>query len=143
MKNFTLTKIDIYKLYFFIFIAVLIYVLSMIILVKTIVFILPNFEYVNWLFIITSIIYGHFAYTYSFDKTSQEIQIIINPKKININDNIIQIDDIRKIYLKGNPFSFYPKIIFLLTDKKKLVFRLSKDDKDYLEFINWVNQTKL
>lgn len=142
MKVYTLDKVNINKLYFYGAVGVLVYILMMILVIYLIIKVFPEFKYVGMLFVFSSLFFGNYIYKFSYKKSTVKIQIQFNNKKIVINNEEILIENIKQIFIKSYKFSFYPRIIFNMINDVNIVFRVSKYDKDYYEFVKRLKEMK-
>lgn len=128
MKIYTVEKVNLRKLYLYVILGVLIYSLLMILLISLITLFFPDFNNVGLLFILTALVFGNYIYKFSYSKSSEQTQIKLNDKKIIIEENEILLADLKSIKFKGAKFNYYPNLIIELIDRKKINFRVTKNN---------------
>jgi len=130
MKIYTIEKVNLSKLYLYVFLGTLIYSLLIILLIKLIILFFPNFSNVNSVLIIVAILFVNYSFNWLVSKSSQKMQIKLNEKKIVFEENELLLTDLTGIKFKGSRFNYYPQIIIELVDKSKIKFRMTKN-KDF------------
>ncbi|MFY7937950.1 MAG: hypothetical protein ACOVOQ_11270 [Flavobacterium sp.] len=134
MKIYTIEKVNLRKLYLYVFMGVLIYSLLMILLIRLITIFIPDFSYVNLVFVIVAIFFVNYSFNWAYSKSLKRIQIKLNDKKIVFEENEVLLIDLTRIKFRGLRFNYYPKLIIELVDKRKIKFRMTKN-KDFDKFI--------
>lgn len=107
-----------------------------------IVKVFPSFNYMEILFISYSLIAGHFIFKYSHQKSRKILNVRFNKNEIFFEDIVINVNEVKNIYVKKLVFYYYPKITIELINKQKINFRIDKNEKDYDDFITKINSLK-
>lgn len=128
MKIYTVEKVNLRKLYLFVILGMLIYSLLMILIISLITLFFPDFSSLNLVFIIVGLFFVNYSFNYAYSKSSEKTQIKLNDKKIIIEENEILLADLKSIKFKGAKFNYYPKLIIELIDRKKINFRVTKNN---------------
>lgn len=129
MRVISIKKINLFKLYFFATIGLLIFVPIMLLSIVSITKIFPRFEAVNLVIIIISIIFSFYIFKFLEKKSITTVKMKLNNQMIKFNDEVVLLENIKKITEKDFR-RYYPIIIFKLNNRKKISIRFS----DYQNF---------
>lgn len=139
MRIYKLNKINLQKYYFNIFIYVTLSILLSIALIWLINRLFLEIIPVNLLLFLFLALFAILAQKLAYKKSIEEIIVKEGKKNIEIQGNVISFEKMKKIKLSGVSLSLYPKVTIVF-DTEKLSIRICKSDKNYFEFISFIEK---
>lgn len=139
MKIYKLNKINLKKYYFNIFIYVMLSILLSIALIWVMNRLFLEIIPVNLLLFLFLALFSILGQKLAYKKSIEEIIVKERKKNIEIQGNVISFEKMKKIKSSGVSLSLYPKVTFVF-DTEKLSIRICKSDKNYFEFISFIEK---
>lgn len=139
MKVFSLDTINIVRLYLISVVCILVFVFFLILIIFVIFNFFPFFKYVHILIIVSALIFGNVIFKISYKYSTKSINVILKETKIFFDTDVIEVEDIKGIYIRKST-NHYPEILFDLSNGQVKKFRIAKNIKDYLEFIKYIKK---